>query len=732
MARYVLLRLLLLIPVIICVSLIVFVLMDMAPGTIVDTIHADDMTDEDRAELIKKYDLDKPVIYRYGKYMFRLIQGDLGLSDTTGLPIWSEFISRLPKTLLLSFSALIIGAAVSIPLGIVAARKAGTLIDNGATLLTLIGLSMPLFWLGILLMLFFSFRLGWLPATGDTAGIKSLILPAICSSVSLMAQTARQTRSNMLEVLNADYLRTARAKGVPEKVVIRKHALGNAWIPILTALGSGLSAQLAGSVVVESTFAWGGIGRMAAEAVLARDVTKTCGVIIMTTILYVLVQLIVDLLYAFVDPRIKAQYATRRKKRHATGGYKAPVLEPFPQESYASAAAELPDAPAAVSAVSEDEPESAARDLAVAVAAPEPIAPDGKIDADGPAVAQAEREAVDLRDAQVEPGAKGSAAALAADTEKSETAQKADAGTGARAHRSSRTLDEAERIIKQYKKRGRFGEIVHSMKKNKGAMAGAIILGLLILLFFYSVFFISFESATARNVPMRFTPPNLQYPFGTDSMGRNMFIRVIYGIRYSLAIGFGAAAMSTVLGVLLGSLAGYYGGITDNVIMRVSDVIASIPGLLFGMVIVTTLGESLTNLIIAVGVTGTPIFIRMTRAAILTVRNNEYIEAAKAIGLRNPRTILSHVLPNGLSPIIVTVTASLGITIIVAASLSYLGYGVPAPHPEWGKLISTSKEFARSAPYLLTYPGLAIMLTVLAFNLLGDGLRDALDPKLKR
>ena len=289
--------------------------MDLAPGTVIDSMQTEELTPEARAELIAKYDLDKPLLYRYGKYMLRLVQGDLGVSDKTELSVWNEFILRLPRTLLLSFTALIIGAAVSIPLGIVAARRAGTLIDNAATVFSLVGLSMPLFWLGILLMLLFSFRLGWLPSTGDREGLRSLILPAVCSSVSLMAQTSRQTRSNMLDVLSADYMRTARAKGVPEKVVIRRHALRNAWIPILTSLGSGLSAQLAGSVVVENVFAWPGIGRMAAEAVLARDVTKTCGVVIMTTLLYVLVQLIVDLLYAFVDPRIKAQYIGHRRRR---------------------------------------------------------------------------------------------------------------------------------------------------------------------------------------------------------------------------------------------------------------------------------------------------------------------------------------------------------------------------------------------------------------------------------
>jgi peptide/nickel transport system permease protein len=280
-------------------------------------------------------------------------------------------------------------------------------------------------------------------------------------------------------------------------------------------------------------------------------------------------------------------------------------------------------------------------------------------------------------------------------------------------------------------KRSQIGEVIHHISKNKGAVVGFGIFAALVLAFLISLF-ISFETATRANVPARFSPPSMQFPFGTDNLGRNLFVSVIFGIRYSLAIGFGSAGMSTLFGVTLGSIAGYYGGRVDDVVMRVSDVIASIPGLLFGMVIVTMLGQSLENLIIAVGVTGTPIFIRMTRAATLTVRNNEYVEAAKAIGLPNWRIILTQILPNAISPIIVTVTASLGITIIVAASLSYLGFGIPAPHPEWGKIISSNREFIRSAPWLLTFPGLFIMITVLAFNLLGDGLRDALDPKLKK
>lgn len=315
MARYIIRRILWLIPIIIAVSFIVFLLMELAPGTVIDAMQVESMTLEQRQELIAKYNLDKPMIYRYGLYMLNLLQGNMGVSDISQVDVWDTFMERLPNTLILACASLVIGATISIPLGIFAARRAGSLADNAVTVFSLLGISMPSFWLGLLLLLLFSHQLGWLPAGGNRDGFRSLILPAICGSFGLLANTARQTRSNMLEVLHADFLRTARAKGVPEKVVIKKHALGNAWIPILTTLGIGFSAQLAGFVVIESVFAWPGIGRLAVEAVTQRDVTLATGVVIMTSVLYVLVQLGVDLMYAFVDPRIKAQYVRSSKKR---------------------------------------------------------------------------------------------------------------------------------------------------------------------------------------------------------------------------------------------------------------------------------------------------------------------------------------------------------------------------------------------------------------------------------
>lgn len=284
---------------------------------------------------------------------------------------------------------------------------------------------------------------------------------------------------------------------------------------------------------------------------------------------------------------------------------------------------------------------------------------------------------------------------------------------------------------KRYKKRSLFGEIIFRLFKNKGATAGLIIIAVMLLVLLASLS-ISFEAIIDGDARVRLNGPSLQYPFGTDHLGRNTFLRVIYGTRYSLAIGFGGSLISAFFGVTLGAIAGYYGKTVEDIIMRMSEVLASIPGMLLGMVIVTVIGQSLTNLIIAVGVTTIPVYIRITRATILPIRNQEYVEAARAIGLRNSRIIFRQVLPNALSPIIVTYTINFGVMIIVAASLSYMGFGIPVPHPEWGALVADGRDFARSAPYLMAFPGLFIMIVVLAFNLLGDGLRDALDPKLKR
>ncbi|MGI6725671.1 MAG: ABC transporter permease [Christensenellales bacterium] len=286
---------------------------------------------------------------------------------------------------------------------------------------------------------------------------------------------------------------------------------------------------------------------------------------------------------------------------------------------------------------------------------------------------------------------------------------------------------------KKYTQRSQSAEIWRRMVKNKGAMLGLAVFILLALVAVFADVMFDYETdIIGQNIMDRFQGPSWQHPFGTDNLGRDIFKRVLYGTRFSLSVGVVAVAIAMFCGVTLGAVAGYYGGKTEDIIMRITDIFAAVPNILMGIAIVAALGANTLNLMIAVGVTSIPQFVRVTRAAVLTVRNQEYIESAKAISLSDAQIIFSHVLPNCLSPIIVQATLRVASAIISASSLSFLGLGVPAPAPEWGSMLSAGRSFIRRYGYMTIFPGLAIMVTVLSLNLLGDGLRDAMDPKLRR
>ena len=289
------------------------------------------------------------------------------------------------------------------------------------------------------------------------------------------------------------------------------------------------------------------------------------------------------------------------------------------------------------------------------------------------------------------------------------------------------------KVSQQYTRQSQIGMVMHNLMKNKGAMAGLAIIVLLILTAVFANFLFDYETEVVGiDMTRKLIKPCWEYPCGTDEMGRNILARIVYGARYSLSVGLVATLMGLIVGVFFGAIAGYYGGAIEDTIMRCNDILSSIPAILMGIVIVSALGASLPNLMLAIGVTSVPQFVRITRASVLTVRNQEYIEALRATGLSEARIICAHVLPNCLSPIIVQITLRIGSAVIAASSLSFLGLGVPAPAPEWGSMLSMGRQFIRTASYMTIFPGLAILITVLAFNLLGDGLRDAFDPKLRR
>lgn len=269
------------------------------------------------------------------------------------------------------------------------------------------------------------------------------------------------------------------------------------------------------------------------------------------------------------------------------------------------------------------------------------------------------------------------------------------------------------------------------LARNPGAVLG---LGLLALMILAALF----APQITRHDPTEIVPrdrlqgPNVEHWFGTDAFGRDIYTRVVYGARISLVVGVVSVAIATLLGVTLGILAGYFGGIADALIMRGVDVMLAFPGILLALVIVAVLGPDLLNAMIAVGLSAAPTYARVTRSAVLQTKTNLYIEAATVAGVPAWQIVLRHLLPNILGPIVVVTTLGVAGAIIAGASLSFLGLGARPPTPEWGLMLSEGRSYLRQAWWITTFPGLAIMLTVLAINLLGDGLRDALDPRMQK
>lgn len=287
--------------------------------------------------------------------------------------------------------------------------------------------------------------------------------------------------------------------------------------------------------------------------------------------------------------------------------------------------------------------------------------------------------------------------------------------------------------VKGRKKRTRGQEVLHNFMKNKGAVAGVVIIVIMLVIALSVDILLDYNTQVInQDYSAMLQGPSLKHLMGTDHLGRDLFNRIIYGSRSSIFTGLAAVVVAVIISVPLGALSGYYGGWVDELIMRSTDVFTSIPGVLMAIVIVSALGTSLFNLVLAVGITAAPGFVRITRASVLTIRNQEFIESAKALGKRSGYIIMKHVLPNCLSPIIIQVTLYIASAVITTSNLSFLGLGLPEPAPEWGTLLSSGRNYIRGHGYLTIFPGLMILITVLGFNLAGDGLRDALDPKLKK
>lgn len=280
------------------------------------------------------------------------------------------------------------------------------------------------------------------------------------------------------------------------------------------------------------------------------------------------------------------------------------------------------------------------------------------------------------------------------------------------------------------KARSPFQDSLRTFRKSKLAVIGTIIVVFFILLAIFGPL-IAPQGINEQNFKLKLQSPSSEFWFGTDVFGRDIFSRVVLGSRLSLMVGFASVAISIVVGSILGILAGYYGRWVDTIISRFFDILLAFPSILLAIAIVTALGPSLFNALLAIAIVNVPNFGRLIRSKVLSIKEEEFITAAKAIGMKDSRILFTHVLPNSMTPIIVQGTLAIATAIIEAAALGFLGLGAQAPAPEWGKMLSDARVYLVNAPWTMIFPGLAIMLTVLGFNLMGDGLRDAFDPKMK-
>lgn len=304
MTRYIIRRLLYTIPVMLVVSLIVFGILHIAPGDPATMLAGEDARPEDVAAIREKYGLDQPLHVQYGVWLNNVLHGDLGRSIVTRRPVLSEALARLPSTVELAFAALFLAVVAGMIVGVISATRQYSLLDHATMILALLGISAPVFWLGLVLIFFFAVELRWFP-TGGSGTIQQLVLPAVTLGAASTAIIARMTRSSMLEVIRQDYIRTARAKGLWEQTVMLRHALKNALIPVVTVIGLQFGYLLAGAVITETVFSRPGLGRLLVASITSRDFPVVQGTLMLLSVSFVLINLLVDILYGYLDPRIR-------------------------------------------------------------------------------------------------------------------------------------------------------------------------------------------------------------------------------------------------------------------------------------------------------------------------------------------------------------------------------------------------------------------------------------------
>lgn len=458
-----------------------------------------------------------------------------------GDPVLNLMLARLWPTLQLALTSLVLMLAVAVPFGIISAIHKGGAADYIVRGFIFLGVSMPNFWVGLLLLYVFAVQLDLLPVVSSGQGFEKMILPAVTPAFVMAAKYTRQVRTAFLEELNQDYVTGARCRGIPEHVILWKHVLPNSILPLITMLGLSFGSLLGGTAVVEVIFSYPGLGNLAVDAITAMDYPLIQAYVLWIALIYMVLNLLVG---AAVFAHLLAPY------------------DPY--------------------------------------------------------------EAV---------------------------------------------------------------------------LADAV------------------------------QPPSSEHWFGTDRMGRDLFSRVIYGARTSLAAALSLVGIIVAAGTFLGIIAGYFGGILDAVIMRISDMMISFPGMVLAIAVAGILGASIGNAVIAIAIVSWTKYARLARSLVLKIYHQDYIAAARVTGSKTSHILWKYMLPNGLPTILITGATDIGSMMLEIAGLSFLGFGAQPPAAEWGYMLNEGRAYITAAPWLMIFPGLAIFITVVIFNLLGDSLRDVLDPR---
>lgn len=663
MTEYLIRRIIMVVPVVLGVSLLVFFMVHFIPGDPVEIMLGDTAQPADIEKLRQDLGLDQPLMVQLGQYVSGLIRGDLGQSLHSRKPVIDILIQRFPATLELTLISMLAAVLLALPLGILSALKANTRIDDTAMFTALLGVSLPNFWLGPMLILLLSVKLDWLPVSGR-GGAQYYILPAITLGTALAAILTRMTRSSLLEVLKAQYITTAYAKGASPTRAVLIHALRNSLIPVVTIMGLQFGALLGGSVITETVFSWPGIGRELIQAIQGRDYPVVQGCVLLISLCYVLVNLLTDLTYGFLDPRI--QYSARPPVFHSIWHQSVRWIKAFWGWFPGNLVLVLC---ACLSVVA-----FSFRSVLGEFLISESILSQG-----------------------VQSVAKLS------------------------------ILIAPAICMWQWSRTGS-----SSWRKFIRSSKSMIGVGIAFSFLFLGLFGSSVCSGdpVAVELSQRLDPPSADHLFGMDHLGRDLWSRVIYGARISMMVGVIVTLVSMVIGVSVGMVSAWAGGWIDDLLMRIVDIMLAFPGILLAIAMVAVLGPDIKNVMIALCIMGWVGYARLARGQVLALRDSEYVQAARSLGASPIRIMGRHLLPNILAPIIVQATLGMAGVIIAEAGLSFLGLGTQPPTPSWGGILNSGVEYFRDGAHMTIFPGLAIMVVVMGLNFLGDGLRDALDPRM--